>query len=82
MTTVVNTPATDTGTNNGLVIGIVLVALLLLGLLYFGGRTFRNGSPATTPETNTNQPSEVNNNYAPDVPSEIDVNVNPGIGGE
>lgn len=64
MATIVNTPAADSGSNMGMIVGLLLLAVIV-------GLFFIYGIPAL--RQTTSQPS-IN------VPDKINVNVNPGSG--
>lgn len=78
MATIVNNPATsDTSTNTGMIVGILLFALLLFALLFYGANNWSRGFGGIAPSQSSGQ---TNVNEAPQVPDKVDVNVNPGTG--
>lgn len=82
MATVINNPgsSSDNNSGTGILIGVILFALLVLGLLYFGLPYLRGtGGSSTAP---TNETINVEAPEAPsgggttiEVPDQIDVNV-------
>lgn len=69
MATIVNTPASDSGNSMALIVGLILLAVMVgLFLMYGFPRLMQSTSQQMQPSIS--------------VPEKIDVNINPGEGGQ